>query len=446
MLEVQIRRLGHTVETAADPTIAAKLVAEADPFDVVVTDLVMPHGSGMDVLDAVTARSNTTQVIMMTAYATTQQAVDAMRRGAYDYLQKPFKMNEFRATLEKAIEKRALLVENATLRESVKRQYSELGLVGRSAAMQRVRDLVRRMAPSTACVLITGESGTGKEVVARALHSVGPRSAAPFVTVNCGALPEHLMESELFGHERGAFTGADRAKEGLFRSANGGTLFLDEIGEMPVGVQVKLLRVLQERAVRPVGGPREIPVDVRVVAATNRFLEEDVKRGAFRQDLYYRLNILRVHLPPLRERREDVEGLARHFTEQQSALVGRPFELAADVGPWLARRPLHGNIRELENLILRATALALSDTIGVDDFLELDPPGRSEGNSASNTLASGVDLDTHLAEIERSMLYAALEQAGGVRTQAAKILGMSFRSFRYRIAKYEGGHVEDDLT
>jgi two-component system response regulator PilR (NtrC family) len=444
MLEVQLRRLGHAVETASDPVDAAALIERSEPFDIVVTDLVMPNGSGLDVLAAARARSASTQIIVMTAYATTQQAVEAMRLGAYDYLQKPFKMEEFRATLEKAIEKRSLLVENAALRASVKREFTEHGIVGRSAAIQRVRDLVRRMAASAASVLITGESGTGKEVVARALHSASPRAAAPFVTVNCGALPEHLMESELFGHEKGSFTGADKAKEGLFRAAQGGTLFLDEIGEMPLPLQVKLLRVLQERSVRPVGSTREVPVDVRVLAATNRFLEEDAKRGAFRQDLYYRLNVLRVHLPPLRERPEDVELLARHFVEQQGALAGRPFELAAEVGPWLAHRKFHGNIRELENLILRATALAQGDLISIEDFLELDPPTSDDGDRTSEELEAGVDLDAHLAEVERRLLYAALERCGGVRTHAAKLLGMSFRSFRYRIAKFEGGMLGDD--
>jgi len=444
MLRVQLRRLGYEVGIVPGVVQALEVLSSNGDFDLVITDLVMPDGSGMDVLDAVRSKSTSTQIILMTAHATTQQAVDAMRRGAYDYLEKPFKMDAFRATVEKALEKRTLIVENVALRESVKREITELGIVGRSAAIQRVRELIRRVAPSTASVLVTGESGTGKEVVARAIHAASPRTAKPFVSVNCGALPEQLMESELFGHEKGSFTGAVSAKEGLFRAANGGTIFLDEIGELPTSLQVKLLRVLQDRLVRPVGSSKEIPIDVRVFAATNRFLEEDVKRGAFRQDLYYRLNVLRIHLPPLRERPEDVEPLVRHFLGQQSALASRQFQLDVAVPAWLARRDFPGNVRELENLVLRATALAMTDIVGVEDFQGLGNDLEPSSTEIAIDLSEGFDLDSHLASIERKYLYEALERAGGVRTAAAKLLGMSFRSFRYRIAKFEGGEVPED--
>lgn len=446
MLAVQLRRLGHETVVAADSAQAAQALSAGEPFDVVVTDLVMPGGSGMDVLDRARSVDPTTQVIMMTAHASTPQAVEAMRRGAYDYLQKPFKMEEFRATLEKALEKRSLLRENAALRRTVDREFRELGIIGRSPAIARVRDLVHRMAASHASVLITGESGTGKEVVARALHAESPRRAAPFITVNCGAMPENLMESELFGHEKGAFTGAVAAKPGLFRAAHGGTLLLDEIGELPLALQVKLLRVLQERVVRPVGSAKDVSVDVRVLAATNRFLEEDVRRGAFRQDLYYRLNVLRIHLPPLRERREDIPLLARHFVEEQAAIAGRPFELTDEVAATLARRSFPGNVRELENAVLRATALARTDRLEASDFDDLDHGRSFSPGAAAGELGEGFDLDAHLSSIEKELIYRALDQSGGVRTQAAKLLGMSFRSFRYRIAKYEGGELSEETN
>ncbi len=437
MLAILLRRQGYEVETASGVREAVeRLGAAPSPFDAVVTDLVMPDGSGMEVLEAARRRDPDTQVVMITAYATTERAVAAMRAGAYDYLQKPFENEALLATLEKALERRALAAENRALRDVVERRWREGDLVGRSVAIERVRETIAKVADASVNVLVTGESGTGKEVVARALHFRSRRADGPFVAVNCGALPEALMESELFGHERGAFTGASTAKEGLVRAAHGGTLFLDEVGELPPALQVKLLRVLQERVVRPVGGAREHPVDVRVVAATNRDLERDVAEGRFRRDLFYRLDVVRVHLPPLRERREDIPLLAEHLLRRHAALQGRSLRFSEEALRWLARQDYPGNVRQLENLVQRAVALCDGEVVGVED-LRLGPEGGSApGARVLPEPGEGFELDRWLAEVEKELLLEALRRADGVRTRAARLLGMSFRSFRYRLAKY----------
>ncbi|MCA9536916.1 MAG: sigma-54-dependent Fis family transcriptional regulator [Myxococcales bacterium] len=434
MLGVLLRRSGYACESAAGAQAACRRIQEDPPYDAVVTDLTMPDGSGMDVLSAARVRDPHTQVLMITAYATTEQAVVAMRKGAYDYIQKPFRNAELLATLEKALEKRALVDENQALR--AEREGDALGIVGRSDAIQRVRDLVERVADAPSSVLITGESGTGKEVVARALHYSGARNAAPFVVVNCGALPEALMESELFGHEKGAFTGASARKKGLFQEAEGGTLFLDEVGELPLALQVKLLRVLQERRVRPVGGANEVPVEVRIVAASNRDLEEEVRRGGFREDLYYRLNVIRIELPPLRERADDIPTLARHLLRKHNLLQRRDLQLSGDALRWLSAQSFPGNVRQLENVIERAVTLTDGPEILPRDFVPqraLAPADAPLGVLPEQ----GLDLEQHLAQIELGLLQQALERTGGNRTQAAALLGMSFRQFRYRLAKHD---------
>jgi two-component system response regulator PilR (NtrC family) len=391
----------------------------------------------MQVLEAAKRRDDALQVIMITAFATTEQAVEAMRLGAYDYVQKPFKNNELLAQIEKALEKRSIVHENRALRAHVKGAFQLGDLIGKAPRMQAVMDVVRRVANGRSSVLITGESGTGKEVVARALHQSGERASGAFVTVNCGALPENLMESELFGHEKGAFTGATARKDGLFRTANGGTLFLDEIGELPTPLQVKLLRVLQERKVRPVGGQQEIEVDVRVVAATNRDVEQSVRDGSFRQDLFYRLNVIRVQLPPLRERMEDVPMLAQHFLQKHSALEGKRLTLSPEAMSWIVQQRYPGNVRELENVIERAVALASEPYVVRSDLLQGGEDTAESPTHAQPVLpADGVDLDAQLGELERSMLVQALERTGGNRTNAAKLLRMTLRSLRYRLAKY----------
>ncbi len=435
MLCILLRRHGYEVDAAAGVKDARGLLGGVSaPFDAVVTDLVMPDGSGLEVLEAARRRDPDTQVIVITAYATTERAVAAMRAGAYDYVQKPFENEALLATLEKALERRALEAENRSLRDVLERRWREGDLVGRSAALERVRDLLRRVADSPVNVLITGESGTGKELVARALHHHSGRAEGPFVAINCGALPEPLMESELFGHERGAFTGAERAKEGLVRAAQGGTLFLDEVGELPAALQVKLLRVLQERRVRPVGGTREHEVDVRIVAATNRDLASEVAAGRFRQDLFYRLDVVRIHLPPLRERPEDVPLLAEHFLGKHTALQRKRLRFTPEALAWLGRRDYPGNVRELENLVERAVALCAGEYITLEDLPA--EPAAAPAATPLPVLSEGFQLDAWLQEMERQLLLQALEQAGGVRTRAARLLGTTFRSFRYRLAKY----------
>ncbi len=441
MLQILLRREGYQVDVVDGLHAARDRLASADPYDAVITDLAMPDGSGMQVLDAVRSRAADTQILMITAYATTEQAVEAMRKGAYDYVQKPFKNHELLATLEKALEKRAIVAENESLRAQVKSRWTEGQLIGKSATMHDLRELVKRVAGSTTSVLITGESGTGKEMVARALHFQSQRAEKPFVVLNCGAVPENLIESELFGHVKGAFTGATASKEGLFRAAGGGTLFLDEVGELPPALQVKLLRVLQDRKVRPVGGSTEIEVDVRVLAATNRDVEVEVEAGSFREDLFYRLNVIRIEVPPLRDRPEDIPVLAEYFLARHAALQGRRIELAPEAIRWLAQQPFAGNVRELENIIERGVTLAAGDTITREDLGDIHPSRRAV--ALSQIPEGRFDLDKYLTQVEKELLLRALDQAGGVRKKAAELLGMSFRQFRYRLAKHISPEVGD---
>jgi len=447
MLSLLLKRHGFAVEVAEGQRRAVELLASRGPFDVVVTDLSMPDGSGMGVLQEARKLDDSTQVIMITAYATTAQAVQAMREGAYDYIKKPFKNDELIAVVEKAVEKRSIVAHNRALRQRVREGFRTGDVVGKSQAIQRVMRLVERVASAPTSVLITGESGTGKEVVARALHQSGERAGRPFVAINCAALPEALLESELFGYEKGAFTGADTRREGLFRAAGTGTLFLDEIGELPLPLQVKLLRVLQERTVRPVGGREEVAVQCRVIAATNRDVQREVAEGRFREDLYYRINVINLHLPPLRERPEDIPLLAEHFLTKHAAVQDKRLTFSADAMRHLVSRSYRGNVRELENLVERAVTLAASDEIELDD-LDFDPtaPEGAPRIAAIEIPDAGLDLDAYLAEVERRILLAALERSHGVRKDAAALLRTTFRSLRYRLAKYAlgDGDGEDD--
>ena len=436
MLDVLLRRAGHAVDLESSGRRALARVEAEPPYDLVVTDLVIPGVDGMEVLEAAKRRSPVTQVIVVTAFATTETAVEALRRGAYDYVLKPFKVDELRLLAERAIEKRRLLAENLELRKRVAGRFEIEGIVGASPAMREVVELCRRLGPTKTNVLITGESGTGKELVARALHALGPRATGPFVVVNCGALPEALMESELFGHERGAFTGAVRRSEGLFREAEGGTLFLDEVGEIPPQVQVKLLRAIQERTVRPVGGTAELPIDVRILAASNRDLDLEVEAGRFRQDLFYRLNVVRIDIPPLRARRGDIPALVERFLARHAGEAGRPVpRFAPDALALLLDHRYPGNVRELENLVERAVALATGEVLGSDVL----PPGLGRPahscTDAVDVPEGDVHLDAVLAEHERRLIERALERTGGNRTRAAELLGVTFRSLRYRLRK-----------
>ncbi len=447
VLSILLRREGYDVVLASSlRTGIEALTGAPSPYDLIITDLMMPDGSGLEVLSAAKRRSANTEVIIMTAFGGVETAIDAMKRGAYDFVAKPFATSELRELVAKALERRALVTENERLRAKVSKAQPQ-GLLGTSDAMARVVDLVGRVANARGTVLITGESGTGKERVARAIHDLSDRASRPFVVVNCGAIPDELMESELFGHEKGAFTGAVTRSLGIFREADGGTVLLDEVGELPLGLQVKLLRVLQERKVRAVGQSVETSVDVRIIAATNRQVENDVKSGVFRQDLYYRLNVIRIELPPLRERREDIPELAAHFLKRCAAEHQKEFSaFSADALRALDAYDFPGNVRELENLVERAVALATSSVIGLGDL-----PREVAGLSAEPTPMltalpeEGCDLDAVLGEVERRLIVQALERSGGVRTIAARMLGLSLRSLRYRLQKLSLA-TEDDTV
>ncbi len=454
MMEVLLRRMGHDVALAVGVRDALERIdGTAVPFDLVVTDLMLGDGSGMEVLDRARSRSGETQLLMVTAHGSVEVAVEAMRRGAYGFLEKPLSVATARAQIEKALEKRAILRDNASLHRIARSAGLEgqSAVIGKSPAFQTVQDFVRRAGPTRASVLITGESGTGKELFARGIHDASDRTSKPFVVVNCGAIPENLMESELFGHERGAFTGAAVKHAGMFREADGGTLFLDEVGEVPLLLQVKLLRALQEKRVRAVGSSTETAVDVRIIAATNRDLAKMVREKTFREDLFYRLNVLRLELPSLRERRDDLPLLIEHFRRQCAAEQGRGLvAFSPEAMRVLISYDWPGNVRQLENAVERAVTLAQGATVVPDD---LPPEILGQGPSAQGELtvpAEGIDLEKTLERIERSLLRQALERAGGVRTRAAQIVGLSFRSFRYRLQKLgmsqDPSDVEDNET
>jgi two-component system, NtrC family, response regulator PilR len=449
MLEILFRRAGYEVVLARGHRAALEAINQSpQPFPVVLTDLRMPDGSGLDVLVASKARDQTTEVVLITAHSTIENAIEAMRAGAYDFVTKPPDAAELVALVAKAFEKHALNSENVRLRALVQTRHGS-DFVVRSHAMKSVMDVVDRVGTSRTTVLITGESGTGKERVARAIHNVSERASGPFLVVNCGALPESLMESELFGHEKGAFTGATNSHIGLFRQAEGGSLLLDEVGELPSPLQVKLLRVLQEHKVRPVGGTRETLVDVRVLAATNRDIESDIAAGKFRQDLYYRLNVIRLQIPPLRERREDVASLVEHFVQRFSAEAGKVVTgLTPDAVRALNQYAFPGNVRELENVIERAVVLCRSRLIGLGDLpSELSGLAGAPATNLDEVPSEGCDLEAILGEVERRLLVSALDRTGGVRKHAADLLGITFRSIRYRLKKHgfdDAGEADDE--
>ena len=407
-------------------------------FDLVLCDILMPDGNGLELLKEIKAQSSGTAVIMMTAYASNKSAIEAMKLGAYNYISKPFDVEELTVVAAGALEKTELEEENVYLRHQLEQKYQFSNIIGRSPRMQEVFSLIERVAKTTSTVLISGESGTGKELIARAVHFSGPRSQNHFLSINCGAMPENLLESELFGHEKGAFTGAVREKKGLFQEAEKGTLFLDEIGETTPSMQVKLLRVLQEKKIRRVGGNREESFDVRIIAATNRDLQESIISGDFREDLYYRINVIPINLPPLRERREDITPLVEFFVKkfsselelQEKPISKRALELLQDY-QW------PGNVRQLENTIERALTLGTSKELTSDD---LPPQIRDKSNGPPRSIslpAEGMELESYLDEIRRDLMRQALERTDGVQTQAAEILNISFRSFRYYAKKLE---------
>jgi two-component system, NtrC family, response regulator PilR len=441
LLEIAFRGAGHDVE-AVSGAAAARQKIETRVYDVIICDIRMPEASGIELLEHARNSRNPAAVVLITAVPTVSTAVDALNLGAYRYVVKTDRLvDELKLVIDRAVEDLALRDENARLRRELLRAFSRDNIVGRGSKMERILEMVRNIAPTSSTVLITGESGVGKELVARAIHEASLRREKPFVSINCGAFPETLLESELFGYLRGAFTGAEANRKGIIEAADGGTLLLDEIGETSLGMQVKLLRVLQERRVRPLGGSSDVPVDVRLIATTHRDLKKMVVEGAFREDFFYRISVIPIEVPPLRERRDDIEPLARHFLERFGAAMQKPvreFEPAALSALLAYGWP--GNVRELEHAIERAVALS-----GAEDRLVLPehlPDAMvaaarpDQGKRNGRIGESGIDFQAAVDAVEKTYLIEALDVAGGNRTRAADLLHMSYRSFRHYAAKH----------
>ena len=448
VLDIALRRDGHRVETAQSGQ-AAKNKIDGALYDVIVTDIKMPKIDGIEVLRHAHRVSPDSAVILITAVDDYEAAVEAVKAGgATDYIRKsPGLVDEIKLAINRALEKLVLSTQNFALRRDAATRNSLDNIIGSSTAMEKLKQTVRTVASTASTVLIHGESGTGKELVARALHVCSPRATEPFVSVNCGAFPETLLESELFGYLKGAFTGASQNKRGLFEVAGGGTIFLDEISEMTPTMQVKLLRVLQERTVRPVGSTSEISIDVRVIAATNRDLDKAVAENAFREDLYYRLNVIPILVPPLRERPEDIPLLVNHFLKKYAGAAGRSIlRVHKESINSLCGYEWPGNVRQLENTVERAVALETTDELHIELPVErpkaraaaatAGQPGLRE-NGSDSILPEGVGMETYVAGIERALLQNALNQSNGVQTKAADLLNISYRSFRHLMKKYE---------
>jgi two-component system response regulator PilR (NtrC family) len=456
LLELVLKREGYVVHKAENGTRALELVRQ-NVYDLIISDVKMPDINGIELLSRVREISPETMVIMITAFATVDTARRAFKLGAEDLVIKDagFDVEELKVSVGKVLEKKHLRQENVLLKRELRQRNSLDNIVGRSPQMQAVYHMIETVAATTSTVLITGESGTGKELVARAIHNMSDRAAAPFVSINCGAFTETLLESELFGYMKGSFTGAVSNRKGLFEAAEGGTIFLDEIGETTPTMQVKLLRVLQERSIRRVGGLEEIPVDVRVVAATNRDLSQMVEDGTFRNDLYYRISVIPIEMPPLRTRRTDIPDLVRHFLEKYSAAAGRPtLEISEEAMRYLESYDWPGNVRELENTIERAVALEHGRIAGLDRRKEdtgtlTDRRIRSEwlperilkykprNVTELDLPEEGIDLEAYLAQIEKDYIIRALQRTGGNQTRAAEILNMSVRSLRHLLDKHK---------
>jgi two-component system response regulator AtoC len=437
MLATLLVRFGYKIEAVGDGLQALEKVRNRT-YDFVLCDLKMPRMDGMGFLEAARDHLTETTVIMMSAYGNIDTAIEAMKRGAYDYISKPFKTDEVYLALKKAEERESLRRENTRLRREIAGMREEVGfgkMVGRSKAMQAVFQLAGKVAEYTTTVLITGESGTGKELVARGIHAQSNRSGRAFIPVNCGGIPENLLESEFFGYRKGAFTGADRNKKGLFEEADGGTLFLDEIGELPMQLQVKFLRVLQESEIRPIGEAKSRSVDVRVIAATAKDLEEEVREGRFREDLFYRLNVMPVHLPPLRERAEDIPNLCAHFIRRFNASLGKAIEsVSPEAMNELLRHAWRGNVRELENLLERAAILADGPVLEPAHFPGNFTPAPPDAELAD--LLDGLSLKRAQRIIEKHLITKALEETGGNRTKATQLLEISHPSLLSKIKAY----------
>ena len=447
-LNIMLRKEGYDVTCVEDGQQAIDILKKKS-FEMVISDLQMPHVTGLELLKFV--RENYPEVLFMliTAFGTTETAVEAMKMGAYDYITKPFKLDEVRINISNALRSRTLETENRSLKKELTKEYSFQNLVGNSPVMHVIYDLVKRVSDTPTNVLVTGESGTGKEMVAKAIHYNGLLKDRPFMSVNCGAIPESLMESEMFGHKKGSFTGAIADKAGLFEAADGGTLFLDEVGELPLTIQVKMLRSIQERIIRRVGSTEDTHVSVRLIAATNRDLEQMVKEGTFRQDLYYRLNVIQIRTPSLRERRDDIPILAKHFLKKYNERLNKNISgISQDAIALLKSYDYPGNVRELENIIERTVALEAGASIlpeSLPPFVKTTAGSKQMVSSDGIEITSeGIALDKIIGQIEKELIIKAVHAANGVKKKAAKLLGISFRSMRYRVEKYNLGSISED--
>ena len=448
-LEIFLASEGYRVDSCEDAASALKTLRKGD-VDCVLSDIKMPGMDGVSLLMEIKARWPNIPVILITAFASLDSAVEAMREGAWDYVTKPFQIDELKEIIERALDagKENISVAHDIHHLEEGMPYTLGRMVAKSAKMKKIFELIPRVASSPSSVLITGESGTGKELVARALHNLGSRRDHPFVVINCGGIPENLLESELFGYVKGAFTGADRDKEGLFARAHMGTIFLDEIGELPLALQVKLLRVLQEKAFCPLGSTKERSVDVRIIAATNRDLEKEVMEGRFREDLFYRLNVIHIHIPPLRERPEDIPILVQYFMEKYSKEQGKPVQgISSYAMEALKNYPFPGNVRELENIVERGIALSSTSLILPESLnlarLKIKDGGKDKEVTDPWTLIDGIelpdhgcDLDALVDRLEKRLLTTAMERANGSKQEAARLLGINMRSLRYRLGKH----------
>jgi two-component system response regulator PilR (NtrC family) len=447
-LELLLTKEGYDVKTAASANEAMRLI-DNEKFDLIFLDIQMPQISGLEALVTFKKMDPTIEIIVITAFGTTEVAIDVIKKGAYDFISKPFKIENLLITTKKALEKRRLSYENLMLKAQSNETYVYCDMVGSSAPMLMLYEMIKMVAQTTSNILITGESGTGKELIAKAIHNNGPLNGKPFVTVNCGAIPENLIESEMFGHKRGSFTGAIADKVGLFETANNGTIFLDEVGELPIHLQVKLLRAIQERTIKRVGENNNININVRVICATNKDLQQMVKEGTFREDLYYRLNVIQINAPILRERGNDIIMLANFFIEKYSKRLNKEINsITEEAIVALKKYNYPGNVRELENIMERAVALCSSMDIKLQDLPPhiIDIYNAQKHVSQSGSISrvtppsqipdNGIELEKLVAEFEKDIIEKALKKTGGVKKHAARLLGITFRSMRYRLEKY----------
>ncbi len=434
ILEALLVPEGYEIITEDNALNALRLIGETD-LDLVITDMKMPKMDGIELLDEVKKIDPELPVIIMTAYGTIEMAVEAMKKRAYDYITKPFRNEELKLTVKKALENYRLIKENRLLSEALSDLYQYGNIIGKSKPMLKIYDMISKVAESRASVMITGPSGTGKELIAKAIHYNSPRKTKPFISINCGALTETLLESELFGHERGAFTGAVSMKKGRFELADDGTLFLDEVGEMPPSLQVKLLRVLQEMEFERVGGTKTIKVDVRILAASNRKLKEDVDRGIFREDLFYRLNVVQIEVPPLKERIEDLPFLVAHFIEKLQSSKKKKIELASEVWKVLYSYSWPGNIRELENTIERAVVMNSDGLVSIEDLPD-EFSGKQEELNVDRFIPLNAPLQKTLEQIEEKLIRRSLKQCNNVQSHAAEMLSITKSLIQHKMKKY----------